>query len=1490
MGLRSEIETPTGDITREATAARRGYLYQDYRVALHWFGLGENEVLFVEVAEDYITASEGTLEATQVKNVSSPISLAERSAIKALQSFVDLTTLNTDKGLTYVFLTTARPAVEKRVKHRACSEGGINYWQQVQKGADIKPLRRALLAMNLGQRLKTFIVSKTDQQLHDDLVARFRWLTGSASLDALKAELTEKVVSSLSELEVARSDAKKYVDNIMMHVTELSAHKDRNKRRLDKRSLADLLDSFARISITRREYSELQQKAALAENRPIDLLDEHLAARVLAIKHSRHFVGYERQAEAARLACDVSRGGMFAGASNEMRATAMSWAARLLLDDQDGRAAELLETASALAVNSESVLLVNAIRTASNGVSGAMAMLASRDSPEVMTARYLIHRRSAQGAKAIKVAIKWFKSAGAVINTFDEDGQALILNDLMRSKCWVNAIDIAQMVSGDACEHPYLLWNCALAALCETTPKDRREEILDRPPLWDLLHFPLSATVNGINAKARAIKLFERLHKIAKCLKLALLSNNALEYLLWLRLTNAHSDPDTLSEVETLIGATEGWERWVPLAISSGLRLDLMKVRRQLDQRYVRCGTLDFHSSRALLATLLAPGTTATAAEWRAIRPRVAPHFRDIFFLVSLEVQAHLRDNALAEARAALSVIGDSPEAARLRRQMENLISERGGEDVVARRQAEFSLTDETFDLEQLMISLSDSRRWSELARYSRMMFERLNSVEAAERHVTALKKASQWKEVGEFFEKFPEFSEKSSLLAGLHAHTALLLSDWAAAGQIIRRSNRAMVAHVQFQSSLLSFQWSKFNTQIDSALDIPRSYDPNYLLQLATVAAVIDRASDSKLLTSHAANASPDEPRILFSAFLQAARGMWDEEESPGGWLKRAVEDPSSNEVIQRKSLSDLVELAPIWRERMARSWSAIQTGNLWLAEYGKWTNQHLSHITVGTAVRNHDEPDVRKRSIIPAFSGARIPLPLANGKRVGIDPTALLNLAYLGLLERLQEIYSTVAVPHQTGAWLMEEFEHAKFHQPRHIKEASDLMLYIALDKIRICPEVACDDKMLVFQVGLELADLLGRARAIHSSGSGSGNATFVICTSPVHLVDSLMQKHAILDDYFDVLRSPTCLVNSLYRLGILTQQEIEKAHAFMGTIDSGWRDDAHIPQGAELFFDSLAINYLQALGLLEKLASSSFKLVVHANLRDRAGDYAALQESGRQHHKLLGRVREFLTQGAKSGLVEVLPLPFECWGESEELSSYSLDLFRIQGRFDSILIDDRFFNRHSSNQEQAGSSIPIHCTLDVLDHLRDIKKIQNSDWLTYRTMLRRSGYALIPVHQTELLEAAAASALLAQEGLDLRAIRESVALIQIRGLLDLPTEHPWLVTLVRGCNRTLVNLARDPASPKRVKLLEWLLELVDVKDFGHSLPAEISREAFRSLELASYLVLLSDALFTGVQTEQPDELAKVFERLRFRSPPSHHWLGMCQPFPELFHHEFK
>jgi CheY-like chemotaxis protein len=143
---------PLEDVSRQATASLRGYVYQLHASATAWVGLGIDDELYLEVAEDYteILREPGTLDevlrATQVKDTreSGSVTLNSADVLDAVEALHRLRITNPGRNVRLVFLTTSSIGQERR---NALPSGvaGLTAWEAAASGGDVEELRAALL-------------------------------------------------------------------------------------------------------------------------------------------------------------------------------------------------------------------------------------------------------------------------------------------------------------------------------------------------------------------------------------------------------------------------------------------------------------------------------------------------------------------------------------------------------------------------------------------------------------------------------------------------------------------------------------------------------------------------------------------------------------------------------------------------------------------------------------------------------------------------------------------------------------------------------------------------------------------------------------------------------------------------------------------------------------------------------------------------------------------------------------------------------------------------------------------------------------------------------------------------------------------------------------------------------------------------------------------------------------------------------------------------
>jgi len=190
------VEGLAGDKRRQATDAIRGYVYQAYQSVLAWMRLGEEEVLFLEGAEDFDVHSADGATATQVKDTagSGTVTLRSGDAVDAINHLWLHKKNNPDTEVRLRFLTTASLGREQGGTFGGIP--GIEYWSLAKRDHEcpVEPLKLFLLSLNLESSLADFLRSSDDDAIRQDLICRLDWDTGSKPIAGLVADIQDRLV------------------------------------------------------------------------------------------------------------------------------------------------------------------------------------------------------------------------------------------------------------------------------------------------------------------------------------------------------------------------------------------------------------------------------------------------------------------------------------------------------------------------------------------------------------------------------------------------------------------------------------------------------------------------------------------------------------------------------------------------------------------------------------------------------------------------------------------------------------------------------------------------------------------------------------------------------------------------------------------------------------------------------------------------------------------------------------------------------------------------------------------------------------------------------------------------------------------------------------------------------------------------------------------------------------------------------------------------
>ncbi|MCR9057154.1 MAG: hypothetical protein NXI02_07460, partial [Rhodobacteraceae bacterium] len=270
---------PKGNDGREAIASLGGYVYQIYQAALAWLELDNNEFLFLEVAEDFVVATEQALKAVQVKRTDNRVTLNSDDIISSINSFVELQIKQPQLEIRLRHLTTSQIGKEKAACDRIDDTPTLVAWRNLSRTGDLSQLRSILANSKLSAQTKQFIEKFDDGDFREKFLRRIHFDCGALDFKFLKQELKATVIKMLQERDGIASQADGCISDILILLLNKSIQQ--TDRFVDRARLEDLLEKATRVSVSRAQFDaqNAQIARALASSLPkkTDLVSNRLA-------------------------------------------------------------------------------------------------------------------------------------------------------------------------------------------------------------------------------------------------------------------------------------------------------------------------------------------------------------------------------------------------------------------------------------------------------------------------------------------------------------------------------------------------------------------------------------------------------------------------------------------------------------------------------------------------------------------------------------------------------------------------------------------------------------------------------------------------------------------------------------------------------------------------------------------------------------------------------------------------------------------------------------------------------------------------------------------------------------------------------------------------------------------------------------------------------------------------------------------------------------
>ena len=1015
-----------------------------------------------------------------------------------------------------------------------------------------------------------------------------------------------------------------------------------------------------------------------------------------------------------------------------------------------------------------------------------------RDMESIATMLGILSRKSGPDA-----ALDWMRStkidprALTAIAVITLGGIYLRLNQVA---AFLELLEKVAAAVFDDC--PYLVFLRGILRVVSVFPKPDQIASLGGVPLAIEVGEPILAAAPLAQRLDAAMQDLERFIPLGRQLRVPLALGTAEWFLTWATLLHPYRSSAAKAQLQQDMGDFSRALRRVQLAFRYLPSFDPAPLAQYLAAREALGGWDDDELYAALILALHSRDHQAVAALIAKYRARLEQRLPPQMTLV-VEVTALALAKDASSARALLDAHRESTDPAIVSR-LEAEIAKAEGGDPVAENIRLYEKLGTVHELRALVETLKRQRNHRLLGPYA----EKLHAqTEDPDDMVVAAKAYAATEDVTNFIrvvETFPTTRVRSPDLQRRYAWELLVggrLKDVAAIAQELRET-AARDTRLEVALAIETGQWEQLALLLGQYLEKPDQYDARTLIQAAHWAHASGYGPSRELML--AAVDKPDPPaEVLLGAYTLAVEGGL-EEGNPAAheWFNRALALSGPDGPVQRIEIKDLLAQQIEWNRHTRRINDAITHGEVPLIAAAPALRTTLVDIVLGNFLRNTEEPDARQRTLIPTFSGRRMPGPLGAVKRVALDASAILVLGSLGLLGRVLRTFESIIVAAGVmyelfnGQRRLREFQRSRLARAAQLQSLARTSL-----KILRSPEAAATDR-LTAEVGLELADLLRAAEA---------RAGVVVRPAPVLRPGSSGQETADLAAHANHLTDVRTLLVVLKERGRVDSRVEEFADRYFRVQDIGWPTPVRPQQSTPLYLDDLAVSYLQTTGLLQTVADSFDEVHIHSSTDKEAAATLGMERQSVEIIKTIGTIREELSAAFKEN--RLLFGPRRGKVESDKFDELStLNLLANMMSAEVVVIDDRALNKEPFAIDRAQHRARVASTLDLLEELRIRGVISEAERIAARYRLRIAGAALMPLDAEEIRVAAQRSQ--AVESAELRAIGESVALARMRNMPRFPAEIPWFASLCTSIRAAIQGVWRDEADPRRAEALADLI----------------------------------------------------------------------------------
>ena len=1208
---------------------------------------------------------------------------------------------------------------------------------------------------------------------------------------------------------------------------------------------------------------------------PVDIINRRVEDDIRKLYQKSFYNEFEGAPEVSILYNEL-RTGRLSCASSNVRSTAIAKLAIMFERNQNPELAfEAVESAFTLAHTHEASLASTLIVADASTTATSLQKLNETATPTARTTALLLIAKL-DGSTA---ALDWYTESGLQTVDLDPEGQLVLCAMLLRQSRWTQALKTASEITSTAiAAMPALNHTIAMAHLVTALPAEYKRNLLDRMPL-NVRHYPLLDTPESITCRRTAMRHFFAAAGSAEQFDLPATKANEERYAIWLQLM----DPETVKSgkhlLRTRLQPLASALPFMQLGIEFEILDDLSAVQRELNRQRVLNGGETAYTAAASLSILMRMGDPAKLAAY------IETRFD--------ELNKHIEPSSLMKARLlALSAAGNVQHASAILAQLPadmlsqtdhedlaRLIPSEGHDSELTVLRLQYESRTSIQHLQTLVHYLESAEQWQELCRYARILFDEAPTATVATSLAYAYYQTNQSQLIIDLVYEEVSFLSMSPPLR--------LLYCWALHSTGDFREARTQLEHVPITLDDRAYRslrrnldistgyWDNLPMYIQEEIEHIDNRTPTELLETARLASAIKSPSAMSLIRAAARKGTKDA-EVLAACNSLATRLGNDADDEVSNWLSSAVDLSTADGPLKTLSSEELVTYRQNWADTRTHIHRLLAAAEIPIFLAAHRLGRGLVDDTLIRAMRNEDTDDIRDRLPVPAYCPKGAEPAYGDVQTLGVDATAVLNLAFLGILEDTIDAFDKIIISSSLLEWLFDEYSRPAIQQPSRLRHASELMKLGSSNKIDFISHHLEVPRGLIGEVGSDVASLLCEAQ---QNSLEEPVPHLVVHPAPRPLDDIDGSRTKALAEYQSLLTSCSSIVTWLADRGQLTQTELKVARAFLEANEEPWPHPVSVTHRSHLYLSELTIMYLQHLRVLHKLPRSG--VTVHA-LKDSLDEAHWLVSHAELFDQAVNQVeyiRSIIVSGIDSRKIRFARRTMIAESETERLVNHpSIDLVSISAGADAIVCDDRFCNKYAAAR-QSPKRVPIITTLDLLDVLVRRKRLSCERQDSLRAKLRDAGFIFIPVTEDEILRFLRASRCkdgVVNESAELRAIRDNLHVIRMHGWFQPAFDHWWLDSLFRSVATALPKLWNGQVSRSCAKAYSlWMRAQFNVRHYGHFFHGDDAFAKMRSYEADFFSSILYAA-----QDLPPSQLANflawfdewMLEPLRWIDEDSH------------------